>query len=70
MYGLVNFIMAKNWPSQKLRNIRPCFLICQVICYSVIEESAHVIGTSQSTGEEGTKEREMVRGRRRRRRRG
>lgn len=42
---------------QKLRNISRVFffLICQVICYSVIEESAHVIGKSQSTREEGVR---------------
>lgn len=37
----------------KPRNITGVFLICQVICYSVIEETAHVIGKSQSTSEEG-----------------
>lgn len=37
----------------KPRNITGVFLICQVICYSVIEETAHVIGKSQSMREEG-----------------
>lgn len=31
------------------------FLICQVICYSVIEETAHVIGKSQSMREVGAR---------------
>lgn len=39
----------------KPRNITGVFLICQVICYSVIEETAHVIGKSQSTSEEGAR---------------
>lgn len=42
----------------KAQKYQPCFfffLICQVICYSVIEESAHVIGKSQSTREEGAR---------------
>ena len=44
-------------PVLKPRNITGVFLICQVICYSVIEESAHVIGKSQSTREEGARTR-------------
>ncbi len=36
----------------KPRNITGVFLICQVICYSVIEETAHIIGRSQSTRKE------------------
>lgn len=39
----------------KPRNITGVFLICQVICYSVIEETAHVIGKSQSMSEEGAR---------------
>lgn len=39
----------------KPRNITGVFLICQVICYSVIEETAHVIGKSQSMREEGVR---------------
>lgn len=32
---------------------RSFVLICQGICYSVIEETSHVIGKSQSLSEEG-----------------
>lgn len=50
MYVFANFIMDKP------RNIRDAFfLICQVICYSVIEETAHVIGKSQSRRKEGAR---------------
>lgn len=49
MYGLVNFIKGKNGSCKSPDISVVLFLICQVICYSVIEETAHVIGKSQST---------------------
>lgn len=56
MYGLANFIKGKNCPCKSSEiSAVVFFLICQVICYSVIEESAHVIGKSQSTREEGAR---------------
>lgn len=40
----------------KAQKYQLCFsLICQVICYSVIEETAHVIGKSQSMREAGAR---------------
>lgn len=48
MYGLVNFIKGKNGSCKSPDISTVLFLICQVICYSVIEETAHVIGKSQS----------------------
>ena len=49
IYGLVNFIKSKNGSCKSTDISVVLFLICQVICYSVIEETAHVIGKSQST---------------------
>lgn len=37
----------------KAQEYHCCFLICQVICSDVIEESAQVIGKSQSMRKEG-----------------
>lgn len=48
MYGLINFIKGKNGSCKNSDISAVLFLICQVICYSVIEETAHVIGKSQS----------------------
>lgn len=48
IYGLVNFIKGKNGSCKSPDISAVLFLICQVICYSVIEETAHVIGKSQS----------------------
>lgn len=51
MYRLVNFIKGKNGSCKSPDISAVLFLICQVICYSVIEETAHVIGKSQSRRE-------------------
>lgn len=59
MYGLVNFIKGKNGSCKSPDISAVLFLICQVICYGVIEETAHVIGKSQSARQgRGSKDRQ------------
>lgn len=58
MYGLVNVIKGKNDSCKSPDISAVLFLICQVICYSVIEETARVIGKSPSTRGRVSKDRQ------------
>lgn len=49
MHGFTNLIKGKNGPCKSPEISAVLFLICQVTCSSMIEETAHVIGNSQFT---------------------